>query len=267
MTNDLVAGLPRTTRVRLNVMRILNTGRRTGSIALLMVVLPVLSATSQGVPSHWYRRATALPTMTMTRAELTQLVDEILPIAKRLEPVDTVIPNPNAGRAEGFMATSIDGRTMSSRDFERTSRDSLEQWLGATTRLTFFSMDYQERRWFRNRALYANQARVASLGLTLSAKTENPSRYEVYGFDRARVDSVADRIEAFGRAHETHWTPRVGKYIEAGMKALALILLPLALQLRDRRFAWLLYLLSAGMFVAAFTFPFSAYFPNVVIAG
>ena len=254
-------------RTRLNVMRILNTGRRTGPIVLLLMALPFLSATGQGVPSHWYRRATSLPAMKMTRGELTQLVDEILPIAKRLEAVDTVIPNPNTGPAEGFMATSIDGRTMSSRDFERTSRDSLERWLGATTGLTFFSMDYQERRWFRNRALYANQPRVRSLALTLSATSENPSRYEVNGFDRARVDSIADRIEAFSRAHETHWTPRVGKYVEAGMKALALILLPLALQLRDRRFVWLLYLLSAGMFVAAFTVPFAAYFPNVVIAG
>jgi hypothetical protein len=267
MTSSLVAALPRPPRIRLDVMRILNNRLRAGPIVLLLIVLPMLSAASQGVPSHWYRRATSLPTMKMTRAELTQLVDEILPIAKRLEPVDTVIPNPYSHPAEGFMATSIDGRTMSSRDFERTSRDSLERWLGATTGLTFFSMEYQERRWFRNRALYANQPRVQSLGLTLSATTQNASRYEVQGFDRARIDSIADRIEAFGRAHETRWTPRVGKYIEAGMKALALILLPLALQLRDRRFVWTLYLLSAGMFVAAFTFPFAAYFPSVVIAG
>lgn len=248
-------------------MRILNTHRRLGPIVLLLVLLPALSAASQGVPSHWYRRAASLPAMKMTRGELEQLVDDILPIAKRLEAVDTVIPNPYGGTAEGFMATSIDGRTMSSRDFETTSRDSLERWLGATTRLTFFSMGYQERRWFRNRAVYANQPRVASLEMTLSATLQNPSRYELHGFDRARVDSIADHIEAFARAHETRWTPRVGKYVEAGMKALALILLPLALQLRDRRFVWLLYLLSGVIFVAAFTLPFSLYFPNVVIAG
>jgi hypothetical protein len=267
MTNGPAAGLPHATRTRLHVMRILNNARRVGLIVLLLVALPVLSAARQGVPSHWYRRGASLPAMKMTRGELTQLVDEILPIAKRLEAVDTVIPNPYVGSSEGFMATSIDGRTMSSRDFERTSRDSLERWLGTTTRLTFFSMEYHERRWFRNRALYANQPRVGSLELTLSATTLNSSRYQVDGFDRARVDSIADRIEAFGRAHETRWTPQVGKYIEAGMKALALILLPLALQLRDRRFVWLVYLLSAGLFVAAFTFPFGAYFPNVVIAG
>lgn len=267
MTTCLGVRLPGSLRIRLRVMRLLNSRRRLGSIVLVLALLPVRSASSQGVPSHWYKRATSLPAMKMTRGELKQLVDDILPIAKRLEAVDTVIQNPYGGTAEGFRATSIDGRTMASRDFERTSRDSLERWLGATTGLTFFSMEYQERRWFRNRAVYANQPRVASLSLTLSATLQSASRYEVYGFDRARVDSIADRIEAFGRAHETRWTPRVGKYVEAGMKALALILLPLALQLRDRRFVWVLYLLSAGLFVGAFTFPFSAYFPNIVIAG
>jgi len=112
MTNGLVTGLPHATRIRLHDMRILNNGLRAGPIVLLLIVLPMLGAASQGVPSHWYRRATSLPTMKMTRAELTQLVDEILPIAKRLEAVDTVIPNPYSHPAEGFMATSIDRKSV-----------------------------------------------------------------------------------------------------------------------------------------------------------
>jgi hypothetical protein len=48
---------------------------------------------------------------------------------------------------------------------------------------------------------------------------------------------------------------------------LALILIPLALGLRDRRFAWLLYPTSLLVFAASYLIPFATLFADCRILG
>ena len=59
----------------------------------------------------------------------------------------------------------------------------------------------------------------------------------------------------------------MGKTVQSMLRALSLILLPLAFGLRERRVLWVLYALSGVLFMLGFAFPFDSYFANIVITG
>jgi hypothetical protein len=204
--------------------------------------------------------------MITTRNAINRLVVETADSATAIASPDTV----SAGQMLiSFMARTPAGRGVAMQDSTtRAVFDTVGTYLGTNSALELVLLQVWDRRAFRDRTGLASHPRIAELSLMLSASSAaSRSHYHVAGFDRARVDAIANRIEAFGKSAASWRAPEYGDRARIAVKSLALLLLPMALALRHRRGSWLLYPVSVALFVTSYLFPFAVIFNSLVIAG
>ena len=236
---------------------------RLASFALLALLIAPRLESQLSFPA-WHGRDGALPPMITTRAEVETLVRNAIEIANKLEATDTVF---QGQPMISVMATTIDGRSTSSTVPAAEGLDTLHRYLGASTALSNLYLNYGDARAYRERAGMLNRARVSSISFVLMASTvKRDNSYRVEGHDSARVNAIADSIEAFARRSATWRGPEGGEMAKTGLMVVALLLLPIALALRDRKRIWLLYPASAALFVASYLFPYATVFNNLVIS-
>ena len=228
---------------------------------LLAVALLLMSAReSVAQLGSWYARSATLPAMITTRRDVEKLVTEIITIASPAEP--------NTGPVTGQMIMEImptigGGRMAEYRVSVAAGLDSMRRALGAGSELRGISIIVDDGHSYWGPGPHSHVSRAAislrTSGLNLG------SDYHVSGFDQERIDRIANRIDDFGKTFATWRDPRAGEIAKMIVQVLAITLLPLALALRDRRSAWLLYPGSAVLFVASYLFPFAHVFNNLVI--
>ena len=212
----------------------------------------------------WYAREGHLPALIATPQAIEALVTKTTTVATSLEAIDTV-ERINSGGAQ-LLVTTASGRSVSVTVSLPAALDSLRHSLEAGDQLTRIIFIYDDVRWYRNRGSLLNQSRVGRLSVSFITSGEHAgASYNVSGHDKARVDKIADRIEAFGRAHETWRTAKLGELFKQATLVISLLLLPIALVLRDRRGIWTLYPLSAALFLTSYLFPFTSMFGQVFI--
>jgi hypothetical protein len=212
----------------------------------------------------WHARQGDLPALVATSREIEVLVSEITAIATSLEAIDTVAGI--SGSGVQLLATTASGRSVAATVSLPAALDTLHQYVALRDQLTRFSVHYNDARMYRNRGRLLNQSRVDRMSVSFIASGDHAgASYSVSGHDRERIDKIADRIEAFGRAHETWRTAKLGERLKAATLVIALLLLPIALVLRDRRGVWALYPLSAVLLATSYFFPFASNFGPVFI--
>jgi len=212
----------------------------------------------------WHAREGGLPALVATAQEIEALVTEITAVATSLEAIDTVERTSSGGIQ--LLATTASGRSVSATVSLPAALDTLRQYLEARDRLTRLIFIYNDARWYRNRGRLLNQSRVGRVSVSFITSGDHAGAgYNVSGHDKERIDKIADRIEAFGRTHQTWRTAKLGELLKQATLVIALLLLPIALVLRDRRGVWTLYPLSAALFVTSYFFPFTSIFSQVFI--
>ena len=212
----------------------------------------------------WHARDGNLPALVASAREIEALVSEITAIATSLEAVDTVAGT--SGSGVSLLATTASGRSVGATVNLPAALDTLHQYIAVQDQLTRLSVLYNDVRMYRNRGRLLNQSRVGRMSVSFIASGDHAgATYSVSGHDRERVNRIADRIEAFGRAHETWRTAKLGERLKAAILVIALLLLPIALVLRDRRGVWTLYPLSAALLATSYFFPFASIFGSVFI--
>jgi hypothetical protein len=232
----------------------------------LPLVLFVTSARSTPAQDlAWHAREGTLPSLVTTRGDVERLVTEIIESASVLPPGVTVL---GGEMMVMVMAFTRDGRGTSSTVPNATGLDTLHRYLGARSDFAQVFVQVHDARVYNVGYGPRHWPRVGDLLLALSPSADNkPNTFRVSGFDRRQVDKIADRIERFGASFATWRSPAHGAMIKSGAQVLALLLLPVALTLRDRSRAWLLYPTSAALLVASYLFPFTAVFSNLTIVG
>jgi hypothetical protein len=219
-------------------------------------------------PSATYSRSGTLPAMITTKGAVEQFVKELAGLASSIEPIDTV----NAGQMG--LSTRVmtrDRRWVAGGGPISAGLDTLTARLNHASELSLVGFELRDGRSYRSRGSLFNADRVqgASITLVFSPTLEGPvNDYYVFGADRARVDQIADRIEAFGRQWATWRSPKVGEMLETALKVASLFVVALAFGLRDRRHIWLLYPASALLFATSYALTLTSLFqPFRIVAG
>ena len=232
--------------------------------AIIVLLTPLVSARAQTAMPTWHARQGDLPALVVTPHAIEALVTRITAAGTSLEAIDTVALT-NAGGVL-LLVTNANGRTVGTNVSIGAARDTLHHYLETRDRLTRIIFNYNDPRVYRNRERLLNQSRVGIMSVSFITSGDHAgAHYNVSGYDSALVDKIADRIEGFGREHESWRTPKLGERLKSAILVSALLLLPIALALRDRRGAWILYPLSAGLFAAGYLFPFASAFAPVII--
>jgi hypothetical protein len=237
--------------------------RRGAGMTVLLFCAVSAPSNAQGPGS--YRRAGTLPAMIVGRAELERLMVEIADSVYGLTDADTIS---GGARMLSLVARIPTGRAVGVNDSTMQILDTVRTYLGAKSDLEMVSFHLNDTRSFRDRGTLARHPRIFEAGVGLAASADSrKSGYSVIGFDTARVDQIANRIEAFGKTHETRWGPEFVDRARAGVKVLALLLVVIAVALRRHRAMVLVYPISAALFVASYLYPFAAVFNNLVVNG
>jgi len=232
--------------------------------AIIVLLASAPSAGAQVVWPTWHAREADLPALVATSQAIEALVAEISAVATSLEAIDTVAGI--SGSGVQLIATTASGRSVGATVSLPAALDTLHQYLALGDQLTRVIFVYNDARMYRNRGRLLNQSRVQRLSVSFITSGEHAgARYDVSGHDRERVDQIADRIEAFGREHKTWRTAKLGERFKAASLVIALLLLPIALVLRDRRGVWTLYPLSAALLATSYFFPFASMFGSAFI--
>jgi hypothetical protein len=239
--------------------------RGLGLAALLGLVSPARAQ----IRSTLYSRTGTWPAIITTRGAVEQLTRDVYGLASALAPGDSII---RFGVQLWVGATDTRGHTVSVDRDSPSALDSLARLLDRRAELSAFRATVYDMRWYRADTTFVTAPHLRDLSFSFTSGAENPTHtayvgYTVWGRDRARVDAIADRIDAFGRASSTWRTPKNGEIIRTTLKVLGLILIPLALGLRDRRFAWTLYPTSLLVFAASYLIPFASLFTACRILG
>lgn len=227
-------------------------------LAVVLLLMPARETVAQ--LGSWYSRSATLPAMITTRGDVEKLVTDIIAIASPAEP--------NTGPVSGqtlleVMPTIGEGRMAEYTVSVATGLDSLRRVLAAGSDLRGITIIVSDGHSYWGPGPHSHVNRAA---ISLRTSGQNlGSDYHVYGFDQGRIDQIANRIDDFARTFATWRGPRAGEIAKMIVQVLAITLLPLALALRDRRSAWLLYPGSAALFVASYLFPFAHVFNNLVI--
>jgi len=222
------------------------------------------SAGGQVALPTWHARQGDLPALVATSQSIEALVSEITTIATSLEAIDTVAGI--SGSGVQLIATAASGRSVGATVSLPAALDTLHQYLARGDQLTRIIFQYNDARMYRNRGRLLNQSRVERMSLSFIASGDRAgASYDVSGHDRERIDKIADRIEAFGREHRTWRTAKLGERFKATTLVIALLLLPIAMVLRDRRGVWTLYPLSAALLATSYFVPFASMFGPVFI--
>jgi len=163
-----------------------------------------------------------------------------------------------------ILAGTPRGRGTSSSAPATQALDSLRRYLGTNTDLNRLSLLLDDRRSF----VVPHFPAIGDLRLNLlGSADQGQSSYLVSGPNVKEVDQIADRIEAFARASATWRGSQHGEMLRSATKVLALLLIAIAVALRDRRRSWLLYPASAVVFIASFVLPYTALFNDLTIFG
>ena len=232
--------------------------------AIIILQTAAVAAGAQAVMPTWHARQGDLPALVATPQAIEALVSKITAVATSLEAIDTVEQTSSSGVM--LLATTASGRSVAATVSVTEALDTLHRYLGTRDRLTRMSLIYNDTRMYRNRGRLLNQSRVGRMSVSFITSGDHAgANYNVSGYDQQRVDRIADRIEAFGREHETWRTRKLGELFKTATLVIALLLLPIALVLRDRRGVWALYPLSAALFATSYLFPFASMFGPVFI--
>jgi hypothetical protein len=216
-----------------------------------------------------YSRTGSWPAVITTRGALEQLTKDVYGLASALAPGDSVI---RFGVQLQVGAMDTRRRAVSVDRDSPSALDSLARLIDRRAELLSFRATVYDMRWYRAGTSFVTGPHLRDLSFSFTSGEASSTHagyvgYSVWGRDRAQVDAIGDRIDAFGRASSTWRTPKNGEIIRTSLKVLGLILIPLALGLRDRRFAWLLYPTSLLVFAASYLIPFATLFADCRILG
>jgi hypothetical protein len=234
-------------------------------LVLAVALLAIAPRASIAQMPKFHMRQGTLPPMVVTQRDLEQLASEIVGTAVMLDGADTV----TTGRPTVMVsARTVDRRVIGSTLTVDQLADTLHGYLTRNEEYTNVGFSVNDSRGYRPRETgLGDRPHIGSASLNFSWGAEGKPMYIVNGHDAARVQAITDRIERFGREHQTWRGPEIGEMARNAVKIVALLLLPLALALRDRRRVWLLYPASAALFAGSYLFPFAVVFSNLTITG
>jgi len=232
-------------------------------VALVVCLCAVLGSATHAQQPPFRLREGNFPPMITTSVEVERLFADIIRSARELPPGETFVKGEPTirifGETTGGLGTSRDVPAVN-------AADTLHQYLASHVHLKRLGLSYYDSRGYHQLAGLIHYPRVSAVSFTAVSSHERPFLgYSVSGYDSVLVDSIANRLEAFARTHEIWRTRERGEMIKSGLKVLALLLLPMAFALRERKAAWLLYPTSAALAAASYFIPFAALFGNALM--
>jgi len=245
-------------------MRVTPHSVRGLGIALVLTGAATRTAQSQ----REYSRSGTLHSIITNRGAVEQLAREVYAEVSTVAPGDSVVRYQVMASS---YATDTRGRTVSFQG-KSLALDSIAREIDRRSELWRFSAGVTDARLYQTDTGVVPAQRVHQADVSFASDLGSTTRtggffFYVTGKDRARVDSIADRIEAFGRTWSTWRSVEMGEMIRTSLKVIGLLLIPLALGLRDRRFSWVLYPTSLVVFAASYLIPFSTLFVDCRILG
>jgi hypothetical protein len=242
--------------------------RRAGALWLGLAVGTASVASQAAAQARMdYVRRGKLPPMITTRGALEQLTRDLFAVAQQLAPGDSIV---RGAMSLSLRAQDTRGRAVNVDGKDLSEIDSLAINLDRRAELTQFSIGIHDLRSYAAPVgpVVSPHMSGAEIGLYAeSYRMRATMEYTVFGAEKARVDSIANRLDAFGRRWMTTRTPEAGERIRMALKALAVILIALALGLRDRRHTWVFYPVAALLVGGAYLVPFEQMFTACRILG